>query len=121
MRGSIEDAGIIDRILGESRSGHQKERLSWDTVQGNQRYNTGGLVSPTLFNVAVDSVVCHWLSLTVEDEAVIQDGLGHAMGQSLRFFNAGGGIHGSQDPERIPGALSLLIGLFWRIMLVANV
>ena len=26
-----------------------------------------GLASPTLFNVTVDSVVCHWMSLTVEE------------------------------------------------------
>ena len=26
----------------------------------------GGIALPTLFNMAVASVVCHWLSLTVE-------------------------------------------------------
>ena len=31
----------------------------------------GGLALPTLFNVAVESVLLHWLSLMVEDKAFI--------------------------------------------------
>ena len=39
-----------------------------------------------LLDVVVFSVVCHWLLMTVEDEAVLQDGLGQAVGQSLHIF-----------------------------------
>ena len=39
----------------------------------------GGIASPTIFNVAVNSVVHHWLYLMVEYEAFIQDGLVHVV------------------------------------------
>ena len=43
----------------------------------------GEVALQTLLNVAVNSVVCHWISLMVEDKAVIQDGLVKTLGQSL--------------------------------------
>ena len=46
----------------------------------------GGLSSPTLFNVAVDSVLRHCLFLMVEDGAVVHVRLGHGVGQSLYVF-----------------------------------
>ena len=57
-------------ILGEPGGGHQVERLSWPTVQGNPWYEQGGLLSPTLFNVVVDSAVRHWILLKMEDKVV---------------------------------------------------
>ena len=54
------------------------------------RDNTqGGMVLPPLFNVAVESLVCHWLSITVEDAVVIHDGLGHAVGSDIEGFLCG--------------------------------
>ena len=35
----------------------------------------GGIVSPILFNVTVHSVVCHWISRTLEDESDYHEGL----------------------------------------------
>ena len=46
----------------------------------------GGIALPEISNVAVDSVVRHCLSLMVYDGAVIQDGLGHAVGIYPRGF-----------------------------------
>ena len=46
----------------------------------------GGITSPTIFNLAVDSVVCHWLSLMVDDKTVTQDGLWNVVGRSLGLF-----------------------------------
>ena len=48
--------------------------------------NQGGLASPILFNVVVDSVIGHWLYLAMEYEAVIQDGLVHTVGRELGVF-----------------------------------
>ena len=48
--------------------------------------------------VAVDSVVWHWLSMTVEDVAVIHDGLGHAVGRSFEVFYVNDGLIGSRYP-----------------------
>ena len=35
----------------------------------------GGLISPTLFDFIVDNVVCNWLTLMVEDQLVMHEGL----------------------------------------------
>ena len=68
-----------------------------------------GVASPTLFKVAVDSVVCHWISLTVEDREVLQDGPGNAVVWSLVMFYADYGLLGSWDPECMQGNLQNLI------------
>ena len=48
--------------------------------------------------MSVDSVVRHWLSLTVEDKFAIHDRLGMAMGRSMGVFYADDGLIGSWDP-----------------------
>ena len=58
----------------------------------------GVLDSTTLFNVAVESVVRHCLSLTFEDESVIHDGLEMAAGRSIGVFYAYNGLVASHDP-----------------------
>ena len=75
---------------------------------------------PTLFNVKVNSVVGHWISLMVEDEAVIQDRPGHAVGQRLRVFYVYNGILVSQDPEWLQGSLNFLVRLFWLYQVVGQ-
>ena len=70
----------------------------------------GGLASLKFFNMAVDRVVCHWLSMSVEDYAVIHDGLGDAVDESLGVFYTDDGILGSWNPDRIQGALNVTIG-----------
>ena len=80
-----------------------------------------GLSSTKIFNVSVDSVVRHWLLLMVEYGSVVHDGLGHAAGRILGMFYTDDGILVSQDLEWLQGTLNILIGLLWRIGLVANV
>ena len=75
----------------------------------NHTTTQGGLKSPTLFNMAVDSVVRHWISLTVEDREVLQDGPGNAVVWSLVMFYADYGLLGSWDPECMQGNLQNLI------------
>ena len=77
-----------------------------------------GLTFKTLSNVAVDSVVQNWLSMKLEDIAVIHDGLGHAVGRSLEVLYAEDGIIGLRDPEWIQGGLNVLIVLLLRIGLI---
>ena len=57
-------------------------------------------------------MVCHCLSMTVEEEAVIQDVLGHVVGRSLGFFYSDDEILSSRYPEWLHGALNVLIRLF---------
>ena len=78
--------------MGEPLVGHQTERVSWTSVQGDLWHDPGGLASPKIFNVAVDSMVCHWLLMTVEDKAVIQGGLGNTVSLVLGVFYAEYGL-----------------------------
>ena len=59
----------------------------------------GGVAFPTLFDMALGSVVFHWLSLTTEDKATIQDVLVHMVVWSLVVFYKYYGILVSPDLE----------------------
>ena len=60
---------------------------------------TQGVISlPTLFNVAVDSMVRHFMSLTVEDKSATQEGIGMAIGWCMVACCADDGMIGSRDP-----------------------
>ena len=100
--------------MGEPGGGHQVNGYHGPKFRATRSTTQGRIVSPALFNVVVDSVVRHWLSLTVEDEAVIQDRLGHAVDWILGVFYADDGTLGSWDLEWIQGALNVIIRLFWR-------
>ena len=58
----------------------------------------GVLDSPTIFNVEVDSVVRHCLSLTLEDESVTHYGIKMTSGRSIGVLYAYDDRIGSQDP-----------------------
>ena len=75
----------------------------------------------TLFNVAVDRMVRNWLSSKVEDNAVINESLGHVVGRSLGVFYTNDDILGSQDQECIQVEINVSIGMFHRIGLLAKV
>ena len=76
---------------------------------------------PTIFKVAVDNVVRNCLSMTVEDDEIILDGMVHAVGRSMGVFYADDGLIGSRDSKWIQGSLKLLIGLFHWIGLMAKI
>ena len=57
----------------------------------------------------------------MEHESFIQDGLQHAVGQSLGVLYADDELLGSQDPDCLQVALNFFIGLFWRIGLASNI
>ena len=81
----------------------------------------GGIVSPTLFNVVVDNVIITWLAMTVEDQRVAHDGLEETVGRCLGFLYADDGMVGSGDSDWLQHAMKVLIGLFRRYGLAANV
>ena len=66
-------------------------------------------------------MVWHWLSMSLEDVAVIHDGLGHAVGRSLKVFYADNGFIGLWDLEWLQGVLNVMIGPFLRIGLMESV
>ena len=50
--------------------------------------------------------------MTVEDETVIQDGLGHIVGQSFVVFYSDDGLMVPRDPEWLQRSLSALLRMF---------
>ena len=66
-------------------------------------------------------MVSNWLELTVEYQLVTQKVLGLAVGRCLGFLYAYNGMVLLQDTEWIQGELNVIIGLFRRYKLVANV
>ena len=80
----------------------------------------GGLASPKLLIVEGDSMVCHWISLTVEEESTTHDGLGMVVERQMGMFYTDGGMIGSRDLEWIQGAINVLIKLFRRFYLMPN-
>ena len=75
----------------------------------------------TLFNVMVDNVVRKWMEMTVEDQELEQDGFCLDVGICRVFFCADDGMIRSRELEWIQNALNVLIGLFRRYRIVANV
>ena len=61
------------------------------------------------------------MSMTVDDDTVIQDSLVHAVGRSMEVVYEDDGLIGSREPEWLQGSLNVLIGLFLRIGLMTNV
>ena len=69
-------------------------RPSFPTTRGTFQ---GRLVSLTLFNVVVDSVIRKWMDMTVEDQRVAQDRLGETVGRCVWVFYADVGMVVSRD------------------------
>ena len=78
------------------------------------------LISTTLFNVVVDNVVWSWLAMNVEDQKVVQEGLGINVGRCLGVFYAEDVIVRTQEPEWLQNALNVIIGLFHWYGLIVN-
>ena len=79
------------------------------------------LASPTLFNVAVDNMVCHLRSLIVEDNSATHYVLGMVVGRSMGVIYADDRIIRSRELEWIQGVINVLFGIFIRVVLMYNV
>ena len=78
-------------------------------------------MSPTLFNVVVDNVIRTWLAMKVEDHRVSHYNLGDTVGRFLGFFYADDYTVGSRDLDWLQHEMNVLVGLFRRYGLAANV
>ena len=76
-------------------------------------------LSPTIFNVVVDAVVRHWVTVMVEGaEERGESGQGSRHHNAL--FYADDGVVAFLDPQWLQGAFSTLVGLFDRVGLWTN-
>ena len=74
-----------------------------------------------LFNVVVDNVIITCLSMTVEDHRVYHDGLGETVGWCLVFFYSNYGMVKTSNSDWIQHAMNVMVCLFRRYGLAANV
>ena len=88
--------------------------------KGKRGVTQGDPLSPTIFNVVVDVVVCHWVTLAVE-EAETQGGRGQEGRHQAALFYADDGMVASSDPRWLHWDFNTLVGLFDRVGLQINV
>ena len=93
----------------------------WPSFPVMRGTTQGGLVSPTLFNVVVDSVIRTWLAIKIEDQRVAQYILVETVGRCVVLFYADNCMVGSRNPDWLQHAMNFLVGLFSRYGLAANV
>ena len=79
----------------------------------------GDPLSPTIFNVVVDAVVRHWVTLAME-EADKQGERGREGRHQASLFYADDGMVALSDPRWLQWAFSMLVGLFDRVGLNTN-
>ena len=94
VRGRAKNAGHSGGVLVAAGSGHLKNGYHDPQLRSTRGTTQGGLTSPKIFNVEVDNMVRHWLSIIVEDDTVIYDGMGHEVGRILGVFYMYNGIIG---------------------------
>ena len=76
-------------------------------------------LSPRLFDVVVDAVIRHWVTLMVSTEEGA-GGLGLSIRDLAAYFYADDGIVASIQPERLHCASNVITGLFNQISLRKN-
>ena len=82
----------------------------------------GGTAAPTRFNIIVDKVVRHWLTMAINDDrTVAADGFGMQVSQKLAMFYADDGLTASRDHNWLQHAMDALVALFGQMGLQANV
>ena len=78
-------------------------------------FTQGDPMYPTIFNVVVDTVICHWATV-VAGEKVGPEGFGRALQKLTMIFYMDGGILASTQPSRIKEALYATSSRFWRLI-----
>ena len=81
----------------------------------------GGIVSPRFFNILLDAVIRHWLSLVLDNNGdLVHDGMGDNVAERLALFYADDGYISAVDQAWLQQATDILVGLFRRAGLQAN-
>ena len=88
--------------------------------KGDQGVTQGYPLSPTIFNVVVDALVLHWVSVMVEGVEE-RDKHGKEGRHHNALFYVDDGMVASSDPRWLQGAFSTFVVLFDRVGLRTNV
>ena len=87
--------------------------------KGGRGVTQGDPLSTTIFNVVVDAVVRHWLTITVQ-EAERRGERGREGQHQAALFCADDGMLASSDPQWLQWAFTQLVRLFNRVGLKTN-
>ena len=79
----------------------------------------GDPLSSMIFNMVVDAVICHWVTVVMPTEAG-RGGIGQTIIDLEAYFYADDGIVALNQPERLWRAYDVLTGLFDRVGLKTN-
>ena len=85
----------------------------------HQGVTQGGPLPPTIFNVVVDTVICHWVMLVAGEEAGL-GGFGLAVQWLAAFIYTDDGLLALPRPARLQAALDFLTVLLDRVGLQNN-
>ena len=85
-----------------------------EAFKGARGVTQGDPLSPTIFNVAVDAVVRHWIDGIVDETAEKGETGMEGRNQSAVFY-AENGMVVSSYPAWLQGALSALVSIFDRV------
>ena len=95
------------------------EGYSGGPIKGYQGVMQREPLPPTIFNMVVDAVICHWATLATPTEAGM-GGLGLKTIDLSAYFYANNGLVASTQPESIQRAFNALTSLFNRVSLRKN-
>ena len=87
--------------------------------KGGRGVTQGDPLSPTIFNVVVDAVVRHWVTLAVT-EAETRGDWGREGRHQAALFYEDDGMLASSDPQWLKWEFTKLVGLFDRVGLNTN-
>ena len=87
--------------------------------KGERGVTQGDPLSPTIFNVVVDAVVRHWLTIAVT-EAEKRRERGREGRHQAALFYADDSMLASSDPQWLQWAFTQLVGIFDRVGLHTN-
>ena len=88
--------------------------------QGYQGFTQCYPQSPTIFNIVVNTVTCHWVSIVGKEE-LGPEGFGWAVQWLAALFYADNGILSSPRLDRLQADLDLVAGLFHQVGMHDNV
>ena len=99
-----------------SKSGRYFRHL----LKGYQGVAQGNPLSPTIVNVVVDSVSCHWVAVVTSSEAGTGV-LGMMIIDLATYFYAYNGLVASTQPERLQREFDVFAGPFDIVGLCTNI